>query len=189
MKIEDQNEPNSKEPTTQDVQKEDEAKSLDKSSGLAGRRRRVNSEDTSNTLKILSPPSSIRMARKKIVNNDEEETDQMMKGGGYKMCIKIEDEQKEVKKESTEEEQDYYSWFNKNKKISKRDRRTQSMLENEDEKKAEMSETVLKVAPKIKYSIHSIIEEEKSKSSSSTSSVKSTDDLVFLYSKNPNKRK
>lgn len=184
----------SEESKTNQQPKDEELKASEKSSSLLVKRRRINSEDTSNSLKILSPPSSIRTARKRIVNNEDEgSSEQMLKGGGYKMCIKLEDQAKEDSKadegkEQQNEEQDYFSCFNKAKN-NKRNRRTQSLLENEDEKKSELTETVLKVVPKIKYSIHSIIEEERSRTSSSASSLRSSDDFTFLYNKRPSVKK
>lgn len=190
MKTIDDNQTKESELKAQEKPKLEEVTSWDKSSNLVVRRRRTNSEDTSNNLKIFSPPSSIRTARKTIINNEEEDSEQMLKGGGYKMWIKTEEAAKEEEKKiDSNDDQDYISCFNKNKKFNKRDRRTQSLLESEDEKKSELAESVLKIVPKIKYSIHSIIEEEKSRSSSSASSAKSSDDLTFLYSSKPNKRK
>lgn len=147
-------------------------------------RRRIMSTDKSNDFTGLSPPSN----PKRRARNTAQEDDGfgMMKGGGYKMSMKPEQDDGK----SSPSEEDYFGCFNKNKASNARKKRVKSMVTlDEDEPSQELAESKLHIAPKIKYSIHSIIEEEKSKSSSSTSSIKSSDDLTFLFMSNPNKHK
>jgi hypothetical protein len=65
--------------------------------------------------------------------------------------------------------------------------RQKSTLENEHNiPNKEMSTFTPSASVKMKYSIHSIVEED-SKSSSSTSSVKSSDDLTYFYNRRDKK--
>ena len=107
MKVIDQSEPKAEEPSTQEQPKVEDSKSCDNNS-IISKRRRINSEVTSNLPIVFSPQSTLRPLRKRMVNNVEEEKDQMMKGGGYKMCIKVEELPKEENKESSGD-QDYYN--------------------------------------------------------------------------------
>lgn len=141
-------------------------------------RRRIMSSDNTSDFQAFSPPNDSK--RRERSNNQTEDSFGLMKGGGYKMSMK-QTEAEETK--SPSEDSDYFGSFNKAKSTKTRAKRIKSMMSGEvDEPSQELAENKIKIAPKIKYSIHSIIEEEKSRSSSSTSSVKSSDDLTFLSS-------
>lgn len=150
------------------------------------KRSRINSNtDESNMLSFSPPNKKDQKDSTKITPPSDFSFDSLMKGGGYKMAVQNSDNE-ESKTESNDD--DYFGCFNKKNKRANRIKRIKSVLADEDYTKNELYEATHSFMPKIKYSI-SIIEEEKSKSSSSNSSIKSSDDLTFLFASRDQKRK
>jgi len=148
-------------------------------SNAQSRRKRIRSSDTVNDFLSFSPPSNTKAKARQISSSSNTESPTFLKkGGGYKMSMKpVENEEEKV--ESNDDE--YFGCFNKNKKVEKGRARQRSMIQYEENiPNKDLSKTNPKTIQKIKYSIHSIIEED-SKSSSSASSVKSSDDLTFRF--------
>jgi hypothetical protein len=142
------------------------------------KRRRINSEDN-NDLLGLSPPNNPKRRQRHVEKEDSSSSSSsfgLMKGSGYKMSMQNTSNEEEKKMDDNKGDDDYYGCFNKSTK--KREKRIKSMIT--EEQKA-LDSNKFNLMPKIKYSI-SIIEEEKSKSSSSNSSYKSSDDFTIKYS-------
>ena len=162
-----------------------EKKSKLKSKAIGKRRRTQSTDEFANDFQGLSPPNNSKRPLPKKAEEPEEDDDyfglSLRKGSGYKMSMEKSVENTTEDNKSTTSDDDYFGAFNK----KKRSKRIQSMAvkPEENEQARELASSKYKLAPKIKYSIHSIIEEEKSKSSSSTSSVRSSDDLTFYFNK------
>ncbi|CAI2363396.1 unnamed protein product [Moneuplotes crassus] len=171
------------------------------------KRARIKSSDQVNTLKGISPLNFHKRTRSNESSEDDSFGFNLKKGGGYKMSMKAPENNEESTKDKNElpsscenkidipeNDEAYFSSFNKNpvsnSSIKKRIRRVNSLVDGKIDISAEdLPSSDFNKPTKIRYSIHSIIEEEKSKSSSSTSSVKSSDDLTFYFNMNPNSLK
>jgi len=149
------------------------------------KRKRMNSEGNANDFAGLSPPNHSKNKRTIMSKETKESPLGLMKGGGYKMSMQAPAEEETKLRKDSDADSDYFGCFNKSKiPAQKREKRFKSMMNNDDDDSSkEMAKETLKILPKIKYSIHSIAEEEnqKSKSSSSTSSYKSSDDFTILF--------
>lgn len=157
------------EPKEEAKEEEKKAPESTPKKALVGKRKRMNSTNTSVELMGLSPPKPSQP--RKVSKPSEDSFGALAKNSGYKMQMQA------PENKSPTSDSDYFNCFNKNKTKPKRDKRTKSML-NDDE--AEQLKLDLKPVSKVKYTICSIQEVEKS--SSSTSSIKSSDDLTYKYS-------
>ena len=163
------------------------AKDNNQTGTIQSKRKRINSNDMGKKMMFSPIVKSESKARPIKRMNLENFSETLKKGGGYKMSMKPQTESNEEDKNQTttsDSDDDYLGCFNKNKRNIKRRRsRQKSTINNETNIPNKDLSTITNTRiQKIKYSIHSITEEE-SRSSSSTTSVKSSDDLTYLFAK------